>query len=195
MFIGCVKMKYILASASERRQELLKRIVDDFEVIISDFEEENVKFNNDIDEYVIAIAEGKARDVQSKILGDNIIIAADTIVVKDNEILGKPKDSNDAFKMLKSLSGNVHRVYSGVVVINTENNKINKQSLFTEVKFSNLSDEEILKYIETKEPLDKAGAYGIQGLGGVFVEGINGCYYNVVGLPLNILNKMIKSVK
>lgn len=188
-------MKYILASASERRQELLKRIVDDFEVIISDFEEENVKFNNDIDEYVIAIAEGKARDVQSKILGDNIIIAADTIVVKDNEILGKPKDSNDAFKMLKSLSGNVHRVYSGVVVINTENNKINKQSLFTEVKFSNLSDEEILKYIETKEPLDKAGAYGIQGLGGVFVEGINGCYYNVVGLPLNILNKMIKSVK
>ena len=105
------------------------------------------------------------------------------------------RDSNDAFKMLKSLSGNVHRVYSGVVVINTENNKINKQSLFTEVKFSNLSDEEILKYIETKEPLDKAGAYGIQGLGGVFVEGINGCYYNVVGLPLNILNKMIKSVK
>ena len=97
--------------------------------------------------------------------------------------------------MLKSLSGKTHRVYSGLAVVNTSNNKVEKESLYTEVKFSNLTDEEIKSYIKTGEPLDKAGAYGIQGYGGVFVEKINGCYYNVVGLPLNLLNKMLKKVK
>ena len=97
--------------------------------------------------------------------------------------------------MLKTLSGRTHRVYSGIVVYNTENNKLEKEALYTEVTFSELSDEEIMAYIKTKEPLDKAGSYGIQGFGGVFVERINGCYYNVVGLPLNLLNKMLIKVK
>ena len=97
--------------------------------------------------------------------------------------------------MLKQLSGRTHRVYSGLVVINMYNNKIEQESLYTEVKFSNLTEEEIESYIKTGEPLDKAGAYGIQGYGGVFIEGINGCYYNVVGLPLNLLNKMLRKVK
>ena len=184
-------MKYILASASERRQELLNRIIDNFDIIISDFDEEKVKFNGNVEEYVIEVAEGKALDVLSRISEDSIIIAADTIVVNGDKILGKPKSEEDAYKMLKDLSGKVHRVYSAVVVVNSKTNKVKKECIFTEVKFKDLTNEEILKYISTKEPLDKAGAYGIQGIGGVFVERINGCYYNVVGLPLNLLNNII----
>lgn len=187
-------MKYILASASERRQELLKRIVDDFEIIVSNFDEETVEFNNNIEEYVIQTAEGKALDVLSRVSEECIIIAADTIVVNDNKVLGKPKDEEDAYNMLKSLSGKIHRVYSSLVVINSKTNKVKKECIFTEVKFKDLTHEEILKYISTKEPLDKAGAYGIQGYGGVFVERINGCYYNVVGLPLNLLNNILQEI-
>lgn len=192
--IGCDNLKYILASASERRQELLHRIVDNFDIIISNFDEEKVSFNDNIEDYVLELASGKALNVAENIKNEAIIIAADTIVVLDNVILGKPKDSNDAFETLKLLSGKVHRVYSGVVVLNTTNSKLEKKCVYTEVKFSDLTDQEINKYINTKEPLDKAGSYGIQGYGGVFVEYINGCYYNVVGLPLNTLDKMIKKV-
>ena len=95
---------------------------------------------------------------------------------------------------LKDLSGRTHNVYSGIVLINTKTGKIIKDSLCTEVKFSKLKDEEIIKYIESKEPLDKAGAYGIQGKGGIFVEEIKGCYYNVVGLPLNKLKSMMDKI-
>ncbi|MGL5379377.1 Maf-like protein [Clostridium sp.] len=187
-------MKYILASASERRQELLHRIINNFEVKVSNFDEDGVAFKGNIKDYVTELAEGKALDVAKNTKDDAIIIAADTIVTIDNSILGKPKNSEDAFKMLKLLSGKIHRVYSAVVVLNTKNMELEKQCLYTEVKFSNLTDDEIQQYINTKEPLDKAGAYGIQGFGGVFVEGINGCYYNVVGLPLNALDKMLKKV-
>lgn len=187
-------MKYVLASASERRKELLQRIVKDFSVVISDFDEDKIKCGSDIEAYVTALAYGKAKDVLSKVAEDSIIIAADTIVVHNGEVLGKPKNSEHAFKMLKLLSGNVHRVYSAIVVINTLNKQVEKECLFTEVKFSELTEEDIWKYIKTGEPLDKAGAYGIQGLGGLFVEKINGCYYNVVGLSLNLLNRMIKKV-
>ena len=160
-------MKIILASASERRQELLGRLVDDFKIEVSKFDEDTVP----------------------------IIISADTVVVQNDNILGKPKDKQDAFKMLKSLQGKSHFVYSGIVVINTKTNKTKQESLGTKVTFSEISDEEILEYIETKEPLDKAGSYGIQGRGGVFVKGIEGCYYNVVGLPLNKLKSMLDEVK
>lgn len=187
-------MRYVLASASERRKELLQRIVKDFDILVSNFDEEKVIYNKDIEAYVIELAYGKAKDVLSKVAEDSVIIAADTIVVHNGEILGKPKSPEDAFRMLKLLSGNVHRVYSAVVVINNLNKRIEKECLFTEVKFSELTEKEIMEYIKTGEPLDKAGAYGIQGLGGLFVEKINGCYYNVVGLPLNLLNKMIKKV-
>ena len=96
--------------------------------------------------------------------------------------------------MLKLLSNKVHRVYSGIAVINTANDVIKNEAIFTEVKFSELTHEDIVNYINSKEPLDKAGAYGIQGLGALFVEKINGCYYNVVGLPLNLLNKIMKEI-
>ena len=194
MTVGCDILKFILASASERRKELLSRIVKDFEVRVSDFDEESVHVNEDIEEYVKILSEGKAKSVALNYSSDSIIIGADTIVVIDNKVLGKPKDKNDAFRMLKSLSNNVHRVYSGVTVINNSTKVIKSECLYKEVYFSELSDEEIWKYIDTGECLDKAGAYGIQGFGGVFVKSINGCYYNVVGLPLNLLNKMIKEI-
>ena len=194
MTVGCDILKFILASASDRRKELLSRIVKDFEVRVSDFDEESVQVNDDIEKYVKMLSEGKAKSVALNYGSDSIIIGADTIVVIDNKVLGKPKDKNDAFRMLKSLSNNVHRVYSGVTVINNSTKVIKSECLYTEVYFSELSDEEIWKYIDTGECLDKAGAYGIQGFGGVFVKSINGCYYNVVGLPLNLLNKMIKEI-
>lgn len=96
--------------------------------------------------------------------------------------------------MIKALQGRKHLVYSGIVVINTTTNKIKQESLSTEVTFSTINDDEILEYIKTGEPLDKAGAYGIQGVGGIFVEEIKGCYYNVVGLPLSKLKCMLKEV-
>lgn len=192
--VGCDNMYYILASASPRRQELLTKIVDNFDVIVSNFDEDSVKFNGDVEDYVKTLAEGKGKDVASQAKKDSIIIAADTVVVIDGKILGKPKNADDAYNMLKLLSNKIHRVYSGIAVINTTNNIMKSEAVFTEVKFSELTHEEIINYINSKEPLDKAGAYGIQGLGALFVEKINGCYYNVVGLPLNRLNKIIKEV-
>lgn len=188
-------MKIILASASERRQELLHRLVDDFEIEVSSFDESTVPFEGDIDKYVKAVALGKAVDIRSRINEDALIISADTIVTQENIILGKPKDKQDAFEMLKCLQGKSHFVYSGIVVINTKTDVTKAESLSTKVTFSKISDKEILEYIETGEPLDKAGSYGIQGKGGVFVEGIEGCYYNVVGLPLNKLKSMLDEVK
>lgn len=188
-------MKTILASASKRRQELLFRLVDNFEIEVSKFDEDSVRFEGDIDQYVKAIALGKALDVKSRNNGDAIIISADTVVIHDGNILGKPKDKREAFKMLQSLQGKSHFVYSGIVVINTKTNKTKQESLGTKVTFSEISDEEILEYIETGEPLDKAGSYGIQDRGGVFVKEIQGCYYNVVGLPLNKLKSMLDKVK
>ena len=187
-------LKYILASASERRKELLARLMDNYDVIVSNFDEDKVEFKGDIEKYVISLSRGKALDVASKVHHSAIIIAADTIVSIDNKILGKPKDKEDAYNMLKLLSGNVHKVYSAITVINTDTNDIQSECTYTEVYFSKLTDDDIWKYINTGECNDKAGSYGIQGLGGVFVEKINGCYYNVVGLPLNLLNRMLKKI-
>ena len=192
--MGCDFLKIVLASASERRQELLNRLVENFTIIVSEFDESLVEFQGDLSEYVENIALGKAKDVVDRVKQDAIIIAADTIVTLENDILGKPKDKDDAFRMLKMLSGRVHKVYSGLVLINTSNGRVIKTSLATEVKFSSLTDEEIIKYINSGEPLDKAGAYGIQGKGGIFVEEIRGCYYNVVGLPLNKLKYMLNEI-
>ncbi|MBD5638518.1 Maf-like protein [Clostridium botulinum] len=183
----------ILASASQRRQELLKRILENFQIIVSDFDESSIPFKNNIQSYVMNLAEGKARSVSKKIMDqdNNLIIGCDTIVAFNNRILGKPKDKKDAFEMLQALSGNEHEVYSGLAILDVKSNKIIKDFVCTKVKFSKLSSVQIEKYINTGDPMDKAGAYGIQGKAGVFVENINGCYYNVVGLPLNKLNSML----
>ncbi|MCR1972869.1 Maf-like protein [Clostridium sporogenes] len=183
----------ILASASQRRQELLKRILGNFQIIVSDFDESSIPFKNNIPSYVMNLAEGKARSVSKKIMDqdNNLIIGCDTIVAFNNRILGKPKDKKDAFEMLQALSGNEHEVYSGLAILDVKSNKIIKDFVCTKVKFSKLSSVQIEKYINTGDPMDKAGAYGIQGKAGIFVENINGCYYNVVGLPLNKLNSML----
>ena len=187
-------MKFVLASASERRQELLTRVIEDFNVLVSDFDEKSIPQKDSISKYVEQIALGKAKDVASKLKEGNIVIAADTIVEINGEVLGKPRDKDEAFKILSKLSGNTHRVFTGLVLINTTTNKILVSTESTEVIFSKLNEKDISKYIESGEPMDKAGAYGIQGKGGVFIERISGCYYNVVGLPLNRLDKMIKEI-
>lgn len=187
-------MEIILASASARRQELIKRLTNDFNVIISDFDENTIKFKDDCGLYVMDIAEGKASEVKSRVKNQAIIIGCDTIVAFNGKILGKPKDDEDAFNTLKMLSGNVHEVYSGLAVLDSTSGNIKRDFVCTKVKFSPMSDEQIKKYIETGEHKDKAGSYGIQGYGGIFVEEIHGCYYNVVGLPLNKLSKMLRGM-
>ncbi|PRR82446.1 Maf-like protein [Clostridium vincentii] len=187
-------MKIVLASASERRQELLGRLVEEFTTMISSFDEDTVMFKGNVSKYVEEIALGKANDVMTKIQEPSIIIGADTVVTLENRVLGKPKDKIDACNMLKSLSNKTHQVYTGVVLINTDNKKILKESIVTEVTFSKLTDNDINSYIQSGEYIDKAGAYGIQGKGGIFAKEIRGCYYNVVGLPLNKLNQMIKDI-
>ena len=186
-------MEIVLASKSPRRQELLKRIVDNFKIIESDFDENSIKFNGDIEEYIKSLAIGKALNVKNKVKNDSLIIGVDTVVFYDNKILGKPKNYDSAYSMLSDLSGNTHKVYSGVCILDTEESEIKSFVCETKVKFSKINKSQIEKYIMSKEPMDKAGAYGIQGLGGVFVEKIEGCYYNVMGLPLNKLNKELSS--
>ncbi|MGL4874996.1 MAG: Maf-like protein [Clostridium sp.] len=188
-------MDFILASASERRKELLKRIVKNFKVVESKFDESTVEFLNDPKSYVEELSRKKGEAILDNVNEDTIIISADTIVSFNNKVLEKPKDEEDAFKMLKQLSGNLHQVYSGISIYNTKTKERITESLKTEVRFSSLTDKEIWDYIKSGEPLDKAGAYGIQGLGGVFVEEIKGCYYNVVGLPLNKVAKILKEIE
>jgi len=188
-------MKIVLASASSRRKELLKRLTGNFEVMVSDFDENSVEFDGNCGSYVMELAEGKAKNVCSK-LKDNssIIIGCDTIVFFREKILGKPGSIEEAFNMLKSLSGNEHEVYSGISIINKSSNKIIKDFVCTRVIFSKIDDKRIKEYLKTGEYKDKAGAYGIQGRGGIFVREIHGCYYNVVGLPLNKLYNMLSGM-
>ncbi len=173
-------MKIILASASPRRKELLTLAGLEYEVVVSQCEEilpDGITPDKAVDE----LARQKAEDVFSR-NPDCMIIAADTVVALGNTILGKPKDEADAFNMLSSLSGRRHTVFTGVCIKTKEKTDI--FHVATEVEFYPLSDKEIKDYIATKEPMDKAGAYGIQGKGFVLVKGIHGDYFNVVGLPL-----------
>jgi len=185
--------KIILASASPRRKELLKSMGLEFEVIPSEVEEniENKSFSLELIENLAA---EKAADIANKIKFLSIIIGSDTVVVINNKILGKPKDKKDAFHMLKMLSGNTHQVISAIAVIDTETGKILKDSVVSDVTFKQLSDEEINAYIETGEPMDKAGSYAIQGLAGMFVKSINGCYSNIVGISVFKLAEMLKEL-
>ncbi|MCR3758243.1 Maf-like protein [Clostridium felsineum] len=192
-------MKLVLASSSPRRREILKNITEDFIVRASDFDESLVEISKDIKSYVMTLAESKARNTLSNIKEESfyksedeiLIIGCDTVVSIDGKILGKPKDEKEAIDMLGSLSGRVHEVYSGLAIIDAKRNKIIKDFQCTEVKFSKLSYETILKYIACGEYADKAGAYGIQGKASVFVEEIKGAYYNVVGLPINKLYRIL----
>ncbi len=177
--------KLILASASPRRREILSHIGLDFEVIVTDADEKN-GLPSDVSELVVELAKRKAAACEA----DGIVIACDTVVCLDGQVLTKPEDEADAERMLRELSGNTHQVYSGLCV--TDGEKTVCSHTVTEVRMRVLSEDEISAYIATGEPLDKAGAYGVQDLGGIFVEKINGDYYNVVGLPLESLCKILK---
>lgn len=185
---GLLPLDVILASASPRRRELLALIFGDFRVLPSEFEESLVPSELAPADHVVYSASAKARDVAAR-AADSLVIGADTIVVVDGEILGKPADEADAARMLRALSGRTHEVYTGITVIlgDTERTGVER----TEVAFRELSDETISRYIASGEPMDKAGAYAIQGKGAVLIKCISGCYPNVVGLPLYRLSALL----
>lgn len=184
--------KIILASSSPRRIELLKKYNLNPTVVKAEIQE-RISEGESPEQIAMALAFEKAFSVSSKFNDGEIIIGADTIVVFKDEILGKPKDKDDAFRMLKTLSGNEHSVITGICVIKANINLKVIDYQKTLVKFRKLTDDKILNYIHTNEPMDKAGAYGIQGFGEILIEKIDGCYSNVVGLPIgkldDILNK------
>ncbi len=209
-------MELILASASPRRREILELAGYDFTVSVSDVEETLIDGTpGELVEHLSglkawAVAE-KYLESRSAALPDSksdpaeksngkgmadlcIVIGADTVVVKAGEILGKPQDEEDAFRMLRELSGNTHQVFTGVTLCVIRNEKITDTVSFsecTDVTMREISDAEIRKYISTGEPMDKAGAYGIQGKAAIFISGIKGDYYNVVGLPICRLTEML----
>lgn len=184
----------VLASASPRRKELLTQIGIKFRTCTSKKEEEILR--NKPEEIVKDLSYTKARDVYDRGNRDAIVIGADTIVVADEEVLGKPKDKEEAFAMIKKLQGDVHQVYTGVSIIWQQNNNTHVSSFvaMTEVELYYMSDEEILSYIELKEPYDKAGGYAIQGYFARYVKQIKGDYNNVVGLPIGKLYQVMNSL-
>lgn len=189
--------KYILASASPRRRELLEQIGLDFDIFVSNADESKIAVDSmEINLYVEELALLKATDtaaaLKEKGEKNHLIIAADTVVNCGGEILGKPKDEKDAYEMLKKLSASKHEVYTGFCVMRLSDGFSVADFECTEVFFKELNSKKILKYIDTKEPMDKAGAYGIQGLGALFIDRIDGDYFNVVGLPISKLAGLLE---
>ncbi len=184
-------MKLILASGSPRRKELINLITGDFEIVIPDVDE---SFDIGITalDAVLYLSGLKAYEVFRQ-NPDAAVIGADTVVEQDGVILGKPLDKADALRMLGLLSGKSHRVHTGVTVLHPGGRR--QFTASTIVTFSPMSDDEIDGYVATGEPMDKAGAYGIQGLGGVYIPRIEGDYYNVMGLPINSLYYLLKEEK
>src|SRR6267142_1155970 len=176
-------MKLILASASPRRAEILRDAGIAFNVLSSAVDETTMPDEGPQD-LVRRLALAKAELVAARALGPAIVLAADTVVVLEGAILGKPRTSEDARQMLAKLSGRTHSVMTGVALIRLPDAERREFIETTQVHFASVSNEEIVKYLASGEPFDKAGAYAIQGLGGRFVPRIDGCYFNVVGLPL-----------
>jgi len=181
--------RLILASKSPRRNELLKQMGFDFEVIPSRVTENFIQTESP-EEHVIRLAEAKVRDVAGK-YPDYWVIAADTIVYIDGSNLGKPKDREEAVQMLRCLSGQEHSVLTGFSVCHLEKMKNDKEAVRTAVRMKGLTTAEIEWYVHTGEPFDKAGGYAVQGIGAFMIESIRGSYTNVVGLPLCELIQML----
>ena len=181
-------MNIILASASPRRTELMSLITKDFTVKVSNFDESTMPDFPDPVAFVKYSSLMKAQDV----FVDNpqcIVIGADTVVAVDDEILGKPRDDEDAFDMLRKLSGRAHKVVTGVTVISRTCRICT--ACETEVLFDDMTDESIRKYVATGEPSDKAGAYAVQGLGAKYIKGVKGDFFNVVGLPVHLVANIL----
>lgn len=197
-------MKIVLASASPRRRELLAALGVEYTVVVSGVEEKVTE--TEPHRVVEQLSAQKAGDVLRKLLADDpmwdgaedlLVIGADTIVAFDGRILGKPEDEEDAAKMLRLLSGRTHQVYTGVTLCHHSRGETRQHTFYecTQVHFFPMTQEQISWYISTGEPLDKAGAYGIQGLGSRFVRAIEGDYSNVVGLPVAGLYQELKTLK
>ncbi|MFX3634910.1 MAG: nucleoside triphosphate pyrophosphatase [Candidatus Pristimantibacillus sp.] len=191
----------VLASSSPRRKELVASLGLSLPVyILSSDADETVEAGWSPPQIVEELSLRKAnatiammRDQQAE--ATSLVIGADTIVVVDGEVLGKPKDRDDAFSMLQRLQGRSHEVYTGVACVRTENGQALVAHRMTKVHMKPLSDERINRYIATGEPDDKAGSYGIQGYGATIVDRIEGCYFNVVGLPLSMLSDMLATYR
>ena len=185
--------KIVLASASPRRRELLK-------LIGLSFIQQPANINETINDnelsdpinYVKRIANAKCDFISKPTDADCVVIAADTTVYINNQILGTPTDVNEAIEYLKLLSNQIHEVYTCITI--SYQGKIYSDVEKTKVKFMQLSDEMIHNYMKTKEPIDKAGAYGIQGYGSQFIEWIEGCYFNVMGFPMNMFYRLIQKI-
>lgn len=186
-------MRLILASASPRRRELMEMLCPEGLEIVPAVGEETADPTLPPDELVKALSRAKAAEVAARCAApDDIVIGADTIVVLDGAVLGKPKDAEDAARMLRALSGRIHTVFTGVTVL--RGNECLCHAERTEVRFRALTDAEIARYIATGEPLDKAGAYGAQGYASLFVEHLDGDFFNVMGLPLCALGKLLNDL-
>jgi len=190
-------MRIILASGSPRRKELLGKLVNKFDIITSDFNEDIIKnTEKNPEELVKKLSTSKANDVLLKlnIQEEFVIIAADTVVCINDEILGKPLDKNDAMQMLTKLSNNSHFVLTGMTVIINKNGTINKETLCSKstIHFNELTDSEIIEYVNTGEPLDKAGSYAIQGIGNKFIKKYDGNFDSIVGLDMNQLKDILE---
>lgn len=186
-------MRIILASKSPRRKELLEKLDIDFDIKVSHIDE-TIYEQNSPEVFVERLAYEKAKSIVELEKDKCLVIGCDTVVVYEDEILGKPNNTNQAKEYLKKLSGNRHLVYSGLAIIDVVSNNRYVSHEVTEVYMKELNEEEITNYIKTGEPLDKAGGYGIQGIGSIFIEKINGDYYNVMGLPLNKLYNGLKEL-
>ncbi|RLB09340.1 MAG: septum formation protein Maf [Deltaproteobacteria bacterium] len=183
----------ILASSSPRRRELLQNLGIPFKIYPSNVEEK-ISDTDEFEKFALEIAEKKARYAYNK-LKDGWILAADTIVVVEEKIFGKPKDYNDAKRMLSILSGREHTVITGFCIIDPAGELSWKESVISKVTIRELTEEEIDSYLATKEPFDKAGAYAVQGIGSFMIKKINGSYTNVVGLPVCEVILALKKIK
>lgn len=181
----------ILGSTSPRRKQLLESAGVVFVSVSPEFDESNIKIGNSkADAFVIELAKRKAESLVSK-YPDDVILAADTVVVIDDEVLGKPNDESEAMRMLRKLDGKKHFVYTGVCIIYKD--KIDSFMETAAVYFNHLSEDDIKTYVQTKEPMDKAGAYAIQGIGSQFIEKYEGDFHTIMGLPLKaVLSKLKK---
>ena len=183
----------VLASGSPRRRELLAQAGYRFEVQISAVSESRQP-GEDAIRFATRLAREKAEDVFARCSADSIVIGADTVVVCDGEVMGKPSDAADAERMLLRLSGRTHQVVTGVAVAWSEG-RAEVAAELTQVTMRTLSPEEVSAYVSTGEPMDKAGAYAIQGYASRWIPRINGCYFNVVGLPLALVTSLLEGVE
>lgn len=186
-------MKVILASQSPRRAALLDLAKVDFEVMPSNYEE-NLKSGFDVEEQVKELAYGKALDVFNNTQGDRTIIGADTIVVKDNKIYGKPKDRTEAIKMLRELQGDYHIVYTSLCILIEYHDEYKEYKELSKniIKVAPMTDTEIIEYVDSENPYDKAGSYAIQSYFSRYIEKMEGNYMSVIGLPIDKVYKILK---